>query len=72
MPDAPSNGHLAWNALLLAAVAAGCGWLLYSRTDTLRRRFNGGEGAVARVREPAGRQPSRKMSVAEPMAGYGA
>jgi hypothetical protein len=74
MPDARPNGHLARNALLLAAVAAGCGWLLYSR------RLNGdelAEGAVGRARLRAGgRQPPhprpRKISVEEPMAGYGA
>jgi hypothetical protein len=81
MPEARSNGHLARNALLLAAVAAGCGcgWLLYSQAETVRRRLNGGglaEGAVERVRKLAARQPPhpapRKISVEEPMAGYGA
>jgi hypothetical protein len=73
MPDARPNGHLARNALLLAAVAAGCGWLLYSR------RLDGGElaeDAALRVRQLAGRRTPptrpRKVSVEEPMAGYGA
>jgi hypothetical protein len=31
MEDTAPNGHFAWNAVLLAAVAAGCGWLVYSQ-----------------------------------------
>ena len=95
MAHSSPNNHIAWNAVLLAAVAAGCGWLLYSRAGdraalaegaqnlgrNLKQRFDGvgtlAEGVAARVRRvtPGSPPPTvkpRKITVDEPMAGYGA
>ena len=61
------NGHPARNTLLLAAVAAGCGWLLYSRAGEVA------EGVQNLIgRQQPRRVVPRKMAVDEPMAGYGA
>lgn len=92
MFDTAMNGHAGRNTLLLLAVAAGCGWLLYMRAGdpaaiartardvgrNLRGRLNGA-GLLAepalehfRGRRQPARVAQRRLSVSEPMAGYGA
>jgi len=75
MADVVPNGRIARNALLLAAAAAGCGWLIYSWAvnksaladgarglgRNLKQQFdNAGEWAVERVQNlTAAQQPPR-------------
>jgi hypothetical protein len=72
MTGIPLSGNLARNAILFALAGAGLGWLFYSCA------YSAAGGKVAGLIEKAtgeSRPPRvipRKMTAAEPMAGYGA